>query len=117
MRWMTSQKRQVYKRAVNKTFRTLNDSLKEDSLWRGRFIVIQDGAWFTSSGAECLDYFVQYHFKDLKTNQESYCFQKSANEICSFNGSKLFWEMNDFIVKDCNVWGNEDPRLDTTIYR
>lgn len=117
MHWMTSQKRKVYKRAVNKVFRCINDSIKNDSLWRGRFIAIQDGVWFTPGDTECPDYLVRYHFRDLKTNQESHCFWKSANEICFFNGSKLFWEMNDFIVKECNAWGVDDPRLDTKIYR
>lgn len=117
MHWMTSQNRKVYKRAVNKVFRLINNAIKNDTLWRGRFIVLQDAVWFTPGDKECPDYIVKYHYKDLKTGHESYCFWKTANEICMWDGSKLFWEMNDFIVKDCNVWGNEDPRLDTTIYR
>lgn len=120
MSWMTSQYRKRYQRAVNKVFRNINNAIKKDELWRGRFMICQHSTWFTPGDCECPDFMVEYYYKDLKTGYKSPMHWASANNICWFNGSKLFWEMNDFIVEKCRVWEKEGRDVlfnDKTIYR
>ena len=107
-------------RAVNKYVQELNDSILNDDLWRGRFIVRQvnryDNRFTDGSGY----YFtVKLEFKDLKTGQTKICYETLYSIIVLIR-NKLFILMNDFIVKDCDVWSKEttqELKNDKTIYR
>ena len=54
--WLTSQNRKVHQRAMNKLIRDMNNNIKNDDLWLGRFYAKQiDSDWQLykdGSGAE-----------------------------------------------------------------
>ena len=118
MGWMTSQKRKRYQRAVNKIFRKINYVIAIDPLWRGRFLVRQTKSYWMHED----NYYylvVGYEMVDLKTKLIKTYWQE-ANSICSWDGSKIFWEMNQFITEWCDVWrveGSEALYTDKTVYR
>lgn len=122
MGYKYSQYRKRHQRAVNKLFRELNKGLEDDDLWHGRFVAVQDSSWFKQYEDKSGYYlYVVYHFVDKKTGQKSwrqYC--EDANWLC--NSARLWWQMNDFIVKECDTWKYErnDPNYpcnDKTNYR
>lgn len=106
-------------RAVNKYIQELNDNILNDDLWRGRFIAKQvnryDYRYEDGSGY----YFtIKLEFKDLKTEQTKIIYE-TIYSASSFFMASLFNLMNDFIVKDCDVWKETTQELknDKTIYR
>ena len=107
-------------RAVNKYVQELNDNILNDDLWRGRFIAKQvnryDYRYEDGSGY----YFtIKLEFKDLKTGQTK-IFYETIYSASNFFMASLFNLMNDFIVKDCDVWSKEttqELKNDKTIYR
>nr|DAG72078.1 MAG TPA: hypothetical protein [Caudoviricetes sp.] len=106
-------------RAVNKYIQELNDNILNDDLWRGRFIAKQvnryDYRYEDGSGY----YFtIKLEFKDLKTGQTKIFYETII--LLQAIRSKFFSLMNDFIVKDCDVWSKEttqELKNDKTIYR
>ena len=44
-------------------------------------------------------------FLDKKTGQTSKLYNEMGWSLSFFGGTKLFMQMNDFIVLDCDVWG------------
>ena len=109
--WKTSQYRKKHQRAVNAEFRKMNKSIAADNLWRGRFVVEQLASWFIPYEDHSGYYLiVDFQFRDKKTGQV----KKMTSEANSLLfGSKLFWEMNNFIVEDCfdYVWGAPDEHV------
>ncbi len=109
MQWLTSKNRKRHQRAMNKLIRKLNENIKNDCLWHGRFFIRQESAqWYEyddGSGAELL---VILQFIDKKTG---YVWKtaETVNHWRIWNGSHLWWEMNSFIVDKVKVW-EEDPR-------
>lgn len=107
-------------RAVNKYIQELNDNILNDDLWRGRFIAKQvnryDYRYEDGSGY----YFtIKLEFKDLKTGQTK-IFYETIYSASSFFMASLFNLMNDFIVKDCDIWSKEttqELKNDKRIYR
>ena len=122
MDYKYSQYRKKHQRALNKQFRRLNKGIENDDLWRGRFVAIQDRSffikWEDNSGYYLM---VEYHFIDKKNGQESWRhFWDNAGHLCTT--SKLWWDMNDFIVNESEAWKHErdDPEYpdnDKTDYR
>lgn len=107
-------------RAANKYVQKLNDNILNDDLWRGRFIVRQvnryDYRYGDGSGYHCT---IKFEFKDLKTGQTK-IFYEPLYFTSFLIGNNLFSLMNDFIVKDCDVWSKEttqELKNDKTIYR
>lgn len=106
-------------RATNKYVQELNNNIFNDDLWRGRFIAKQvnryDYRYEDGSGY----YFtIKLEFKDLKTGQTKIFYETII--LLQVIRSKLFSLMNDFIVKDCDVWNKEttqELKNDKTIYR
>ena len=112
----TSNERKKRQRSLNRLFRKVNRGIENDSLWRGRFVVQQDKTeWIPYEGSRDYELFVCYYFVDKKTGQKSHGKWERAQWLEL--SSKLFWDMNNFIVEDCRVWDNDDPRNDKTDYR
>ena len=104
---ITSLKIKKYIRSANRVAKSINNSIAEDNLWRGRFIMRQKKFQFyqydDKSGLH-VDFW--YEFEDLKTGQKKiYLFN---NLEMDFNGpfiSHVWWAMNSFIVDYCDVIG------------
>lgn len=112
--WLTSKKRKKHQRAMNKVIRDMNNSIKNDPLWLGRFYARQLDGWFEEyedrSGASL---YIRLRFYDRKTGITRDTSYDSVNAWRLF--SHLFFEMNDFIINDVKVWENEDPCHDEKI--
>lgn len=107
-------------RAANKYVQKLNDNILNDDLWRGRFIVRQVNRYdyrYGDGSGYCFT--IKLEFKDLKTEQTKIIYE-TIYLASSFFMASLFSLMNDFIVKDCDVWSKEttqELKNDKTIYR
>ena len=115
--WRYSSNRKVHQRAVNRVIRKINESIKRDELWRGRFFIRQYESHFPryedGSGNQLL---CVLRFYDHKT-QKYMDMCASSNQIFIHGGWETWNAMNNFIVRRLNVWKNEDPRADKTDYR
>ena len=115
--WRYSSNRKVHQRAVNRVIRKINESIKRDKLWRGRFFIRQYESCFSryedGSGNQLL---CVLRFYDHKT-QKYIDMCASSNQIFIHGGWEIWSAMNNFIVRRLNVWRNEDPRADKTDYR
>ena len=110
---MKSHNRRNHQRWLNAYCRAVNKNIYDDDLWRGRFVVEQLATamdWFEDKSGGLL--YCTLQFRDKKTGRTK-IWRTDALEV----NWKMFWEMNDFIVKDCAVWENEDPRNDTESWR
>lgn len=122
MGWLSSGDRKKHQRQLNRVVRAINKCIEEDELWRGRFVIRQKCAVFGMREYDVNDTCPYLHvgleFRDKKTGQTA-MFYETANSICFWNGHKLWRRMNDFIVKDCDVWrvdGREFLYSDKTDY-
>lgn len=114
-KWITSSNRKRHQRAINSLMRQLNNSIKSDNLWRGRFVVRQVyDQWFRYEDGSGPELYVILRFIDRKTGQY-YEEGRTVNDWRFGYGSKMFWRMNDFITERCGVW-NEEPRPGTAEY-
>ena len=104
LRNLKSFKRKKYQRALNKIVRNLNNSIKNDWLWNGRFVMRQNCAY-------CLPFEdksgVMFHFvlefKDTKTGRVE------NNMFDNYDADWAIWEWaNRCITEIWNVW-DEDP--------
>jgi hypothetical protein len=98
-----SSHRKRHQRAVNKVFRSLNENIEKDSLWQGRFKIVQESSHFHNYDPSGWKLVVAYHFVDTQTGYESHRFIDFSNQLCMWGGTKIFWQMNDFIIKDCRA--------------
>lgn len=110
-RFMTSANHRKHQRAINKVFRDINKSICDDELWLGRFAVVQCHTVFIIykyEDSECGTMYIFYQFVDKKTGRRSQTYYSDTNDILN-HSYKIYWRMNDFIVKDCSpdVWGAE----------
>lgn len=109
MQWLSSQNRKRHQRAMNKLVREMNKSIENDSLWLGRFYVRQSEAqWVTYEDGSGAELWVTLCFIDRKTGY-NYEVVDTVNYWRHFNGSHLFWKMNEFIIDRVKVW-QEEPR-------
>ena len=103
---LTSKKRKKHQRALNHLLKVMNNNIKNDPLWKGRYCVRQVAAqWYEyedKSGAELQ---VRLRFYDKKTNN-TYDVANTVNHWYSFNSYHLFMEMNQFIIGS-GVWQEE----------
>ena len=119
---LTSLKIKKYLRSANKTIRSVNDGILHDDLWRGRFYARQKKYWKQEykdkSGLQVI--FI-YEFVDLKTGYtKEYWIDGLELEYNSPFTYHVWQKMNDFIVKECDVWrkeGRDALYADKTVYR
>ena len=106
--WLASKNRKRHQRVMNDLIRKINQNIKNDDLWRGRFYIRQIAAqWYEyedKSGAELL---VILRFIDKKTGFY-WATAETVNHWRWGNGGRLALAMNDFIVKRTKVW-ESDP--------
>lgn len=109
--WLVSNKAKVHQRRMNKYMRDLNNNIKNDELWQGRFYIHQIGRqreiYADHSGMEL---WVTLEMVDRKTGRTKQIVD-TVNHW-TFFGNNLWWEMNNFIVDDVKAW-LEDPRPGT----
>ena len=101
---MKSHNRRNHQRWLNYACRMMNKNIYDDDLWRGRFVVEQVSTnmeWFDDKSGGLLHCVLR--FRDKKTN-----YTKQWYTDCLNVSSQLWWKMNDFIVKDCDIWSKED---------
>lgn len=94
-------------RKVNKLVRELNNIIINDELWKGRFIVLQNKRAVTNEEGYITVWF-WFKFYDKQTKKVKLS-DTWYNYFQLFTFNKLAQELNDFIVKDCNIW-YEDPK-------
>lgn len=114
-RWKTSQNPKVHQRAINRVMRAINENIYNDDLWMGRFFVRQYSRQVVMYDGE-LHMAVELRFYDHKTKRYSSEWLTS-NDIIIFGGSKVWRLMNDFIVKDLDVWRTENVREEKQDWR
>lgn len=114
-RWLTSSNRKKYQRRINRVVRQMNENLAADDLWRGRFYCRQsDYTHWYGSNYHGWNLYVILELHDRVTGRVMK-FGEDVNSICMWNGSRLFWKANDFIVNEIAVW-EEEPRPGTKEY-
>lgn len=106
--------RKKAQKSVNKFIRTMNKSIEEDNLWRGRFVAKQTSSqWFKFDDNSGGVLRVYVEFRDKKTNRtREYIFE-------NYGIHRIFWSMNKFITEDCfeDTWKDKDALYsDTTDY-
>lgn len=107
--WLTSKNRKRHQRAMNELMRLINQNIKNDNLWKGRFYVRQVAAqWYEYEDKSGAELWVVLRFIDKKTGfyWET---AETVNHWRWYNGIHLWRAMNDFITEKTNVW-QSDPR-------
>ena len=103
---MASHKRKNHQRWFNQYCRYVNKVIEDDDLWLGRFYISQAQTymnWFgDNSGGLMYALIVMHDRKTGITNMKWY----SGIDM----EWKFWWDFNDFIIKDCNVW-EEKPDI------
>lgn len=110
---MKSHHRRNHQRWLNAICRNMNTSIRNDDLWRGRFVVEQVATymeWFNDKSGGLLHCILR--FRDKKTG-----ITKIWYTDCLDVNWRMFYQMNNFIVEDCAVWDNEDPYKETESWR
>ena len=111
MGYRYSANRKCHQRQVNKVFRAVNKNIERDDLWQGRFVVRQQASYFIQYEDKSGCYLVVvYDFLDKKTGQVSRTYYEPDYSLSMFGGTKLFMQMNDFIVLDCDVWNVKNKK-------
>lgn len=114
--WLTSSNRKKYQRRINKIVRHMNENIAADDLWRGRFYCKQGSyCYWHGSNYDGWGLYVILELHDKFTGRVMK-FGEDVNSICMWNGSKLFWQMNHFIVEECSTW-EQNPRPGTQEYK
>ena len=108
--WLTSKNAKVHQRRINRYMRDLNNNIKNDNLWQGRFYVHQIGRQrYNYEDGSGMELWVTLEFVDRKTGRT----KQVLDTVNSWTFSGDLWiEMNNFIVEDICVW-SEDPRPGT----
>lgn len=115
-KWKHSSNPKVHQRAVNRIFRAINENIYNDDLWMGRFFIHQCSREVAPYDHGALELFIKFRLYDHKTKKYSTEYLTS-NEIITFGGSKVWSLMNDFIVKDLDVWRTEHVREEKQDWR
>ena len=110
---MGSHDRRKHQRWLNAYCRMMNRSIANDPLWLGRFVIEQKSTaikWFEDGSGGLL--YCHLRFRDKKTDRVKDWYTDCL-DLC-WHG---WFQMNDFIVKDCKVWELERPCEDRKDYR
>lgn len=101
--------RKKYQRKLNYKMRRLNKNIERDELWRGRFVFLQKDSYWQKfedgSGGELILFIRAY---DKKTGYYHDYRLVYAPWILTFNWNLTMEVGNTFIVKDLDVWRNEE---------
>ena len=96
---------------INKSVRMLNKNIKNDSLWRGRFVIRQINAyWYKFEDHSGGELAARLQIRDLKTGLY-------ANfSVDNFDVSYRLWLYgNEFIAEHSGVWNDiNEVKNDTT---
>ena len=105
---MRDKQRKRAQKKINKSVRTLNKNIKNDSLWRGRFVVRQlKSFWWRFEDGSGGELHALLEIRDLKT-----CLHMSFF-VNNYNTSWKLWENgNKFIAEYSGVWNNIDEVKD-----
>ena len=106
MGWMISHNRKKHQRRINRYVRMMNENLRNDPLWKGRYIVYQSGSPFfyqyeDGSGAELCDFTL---ICEDKLTGKQVAKTKDGNEWCFHNGMDIWRFVNDAIIYDFDAW-------------
>lgn len=105
--WLTSMDRKVHQRAINKVVRAMNRNLEQDELWRGRFIVRQDGSpqWRRYEDGSGAELWVRLRFIDRATGRY-YVKWETVNHWRGLraNGYEVWYMMNWLITEYWDIW-------------
>lgn len=114
--WLTSKNRKKHQRRINRYMRLLNENIKNDELWKGRFYIRQQSAdWVSYVDHSGNELYVRLLLVDKLTGQTA-LIGDTVNHYNMYNGGHLWHEMNKFIVETCAVWEKE-PRPGTVEYK
>ena len=112
-----NQKKKALRQLVRK-IKIINRTIENDNLWRGRFCVRLkrvEYRYYSDNSGIYLIYW--YNMIDKKTGFKM-LYQDIFLPGYYGNMFDMTMEMNDFIVKFCNVWENpEEIKNDKTDYR
>ena len=104
---MASMKRKNHQRWMNQYCHFINDNIKKDDLWLGRFCVDQlstNMEWFQDKSGGLMYVFLR--MRDKKTGTTNVRWYSALDLEWKF-----WWDFNDFIINDCKVWEEvPDPR-------
>lgn len=108
---MKNKQRKREQRKINKAVRAMNENIKRDNLWRGRFRFHQtDAAWFAFEDGSGGILRVCIEARDLKTGLYYNCYIDNYSTF-----GKLWEEANKFIADYSGVWKDiEAVKRDTT---
>lgn len=97
---MASHKRKNHQRWLNRYCRHVNKSIENDDLWLGRFYISQNRTkmeWFDDGSGGLI--YVELMMHDRKTGiTKTKWYDALGLEW------QMWWDLNDFIIKDCKVW-------------
>lgn len=96
-------------RKINKRIRFINNSIKNDPLWKGRFVLLQKQA-IIHEYPDHSGYYGNFVFYIIDKKTGLYKEEIFDNyEI--FHSFTLFWAINNFIIQDIKAWEeNPSPR-------
>lgn len=113
--------RKKQQRKLNKIIKEVNQRMKDDSLWRGRFQIKQLRSdyrpfprdYYEKGFCDDGDFYIELEFVDKKTGKT----KKSWYQPLSLFENRIYVQLNDFIVSYCDVWSEEpSPYEQTEVY-
>lgn len=108
--------RKKQQRKLNKIIKEVNQRMKDDSLWRGRFQIKQlrsDYRPFPRDYCDYGDFYVELEFIDKKTGK----IKRNWYHPPLFFKNYIYALLNDFIVIYCGVWSEKpSPREQMEVY-
>jgi len=111
---MKSMKRKNHQRWFNQYCHHVNKIIENDDLWLGRFCVSQKATqmnWFEDKSGGIM--YALIEMRDKKTGTTLLHWYSGLDMDWKF-----WWDFNDFIIKDCQVWEEEpDPRNNRIDFR
>ena len=101
---MRDKQRKKAQKKINKSVHTLNKNIKNDSLWRGRFVVHQlKSFWWRFEDGSGGELQALLEIRDLKTGLHMSFF------VNNYDINWKLWENgNKFIAEYSGVWNNID---------
>ncbi len=101
---MRDKQRKQAQKKINKSVRALNKNIKNDSLWRGRFVVRQlESFWWRFEDGSGGELCALLEIRDLKTG---FYMRFSVNNYGT--GWKLWKNGNKFIAEYSGAWDDID---------
>ena len=108
--------RKKQQRKVNKIIKEVNQRMKDDSLWRGRFQIKQLRSDYRPFPRDYCDYgnfYVELEFIDKKTGKT----KRSWYHPPLFFREYIYTVLNNFIAIYCDVWSEKpSPMKQTEVY-